>query len=292
MAQYQFSGAGGHSQAGDALNSIRDAIGFYMQLKDQRVKDELAQQAAARQERALGIDEAQLGLAKQTSAQNQAKYIAGNYGGETFDPARPEQKTLLDQLTAGGLGGATSPETVPLSPVQQVREPGVPPYYNPSPVETGRVQIRQTDPYQLRQATMNNARIQSEGGLNRNNALAISGMRSADTMRRVQAQQAIAGQAQALQRYGIDVSSADRQSALANLIATTSALMNDKEFDNRIQEMRANPLAILQFLQQGQNGAGQPVAAPHVPLPQLYGDKVPTPGANQPGAPRRYERVK
>lgn len=276
---------------GAALGSgIKDAVELWYRMKQDRFDRERQAQADSRAQAQLDMTRNQyeantrrLDLGEDREG---AQFLINNFSGQKVDDGGS------DLIRRAGYGSALEPEMTlggkrmpayfdPQAPAQGFTEP-IP------QSETGNEIIKPTQSEKMRieLAKANAAQSRLTQTLN-----SREGIEQAKLVQRrddMRMRQAIATNAQHLQRYGIDVRSADAQRAIAHQIALASSLMDDRTFDNQVSAMEANPLAIIQMLQGG--GAGMPQAPQLQYQPPYWQPPV---GGQGPatGGPQRFEEI-
>jgi hypothetical protein len=248
----------------NALAAVREAIGMYMGMRSDRMERERRDEADSRAARQLALQEQshkleqdQFEEQKLARERTQLQYLVSNFGGERI---APETSARFRQA---GMGDALAPQqTIPArthampvpgadSPMQTIaqRMPSVP---------TGDDIIKQPESERMRIAYYNAAARAAEGDANRASREGIAANQVSLGDRRIRTQQAIAQASLAMRKYGIDMGTMDRQRDLMLRAEQFSALLNDRDYDNFIASIRANPLAILQLSQ----GGGIPAPPP------------------------------
>lgn len=265
------------SNIGQGLDAIRDAIGMYFGLRQQKFDRQRQAGADARAEEELQLQRAAGQRAQQTTdatlLNNKQKFLgnmAENYGGQVIP------RDQGDAFRSAGMGMAVEPQMT-LGARRLPGAAGIPGVQSNTmtehapQTETGSDVIRPTASERLRIGLQRDLTTQREGALNRASRSALEQMRITQRGADNRVRQIIASNANALQRYGINVRNESDARRIASQVAYNSALLEDREFDNKVGNGLAGILSLL-------NGGGPP-QAPDLGMPNYF-----APGGGSSGA--------
>lgn len=248
------------NQWAGGLDAIRDAIGFYMDLRQQKYDRDRMAQSDARADRQLRMQEenalADNRRAEDESFRQKVQFQATNFGGSVL----PESDA--NQWRDKGYGAMLEPEmtlpsqnpAAPAGPAPRLGRDGFP-LDIPSPMNTiasrsdaaptGRTRIGVGESERGRIAYYNAATRSQDQALNRASREAISNNTLA--LRKQQIEGMLSNQqvANSLRRYGIDTADVTRRQQLAELMAWRSASVDNMSWDNMFA---GGPMALMRFM--------------------------------------------
>ena len=222
---------------GAGLDAVKDAIGFYMELRQQKEQDRRLRESDSRAQRQLdlAVDREAREREDRTFDNERAasQFMATNYGGAPADQA------TVDQFKRSGLGGAIEDHGLPSRSLSMPVQPVAPSEGMASPLRT----IAQNDPggthirtpqsermtlayYNANAAAQrNNATIAgraSEGAANR--SVRLAAIRSALNTTQMRL---------AMQKYGYDLNDATRRAALERQLVFDDNTFANWDIDNQ-----------------------------------------------------------
>ena len=265
---------------GAGLDAVKDAIGFYMELRQQKEQDRRLRESDSRAQRTLdlAIDREAREREDRTFDNERAasQFMATNYGGSPADQA------TVDQFKRSGLGGAIEDHGLPSRSLSMPVQPVAPSEGMASPLRTiaqndpGGAHIRMPESERARIAYYQTAVRTAEGAANRGSREGIAAANRSVRLAAIRASINNAAAARELQRYGIDVRDATSRAALEERMVNDENLWADRDIDNQ-----AAGGVVGAILRSMQNGMMPPVG--RLPGRPTYYD--PPPMAAPPQAP-------
>ena len=222
---------------GAGLDAVKDAIGFYMELRQQKEQDRRLRESDSRAQRQLdlAVDREAREREDRTFDNERAasQFMATNYGGAPADQA------TVDQFKRSGLGGAIEDHGLPSRSLSMPVQPVAPSEGMASPLRT----IAQNDPGGAHIRTPQSERMtlayyNANAAAQRNNAT-IAGRASEGAANRsvrlaaIRASLNNAAAARELQKYGIDVRDATSRATLEERLVNNENIWADRDIDNQ-----------------------------------------------------------
>lgn len=291
-----------------ALDAVKDAISFYMDLRQQKYDRDRQKNSDSRADRQLNIAEERANLDRQDKIDDNerasSQFMITNFGGAPLDAEG------AGRLRKQGYGSAIEDDmslpsrnpSMPVNPVpafdqtgpQQMTPRGITQpmqtleRYSPS-APTGGQHIRIPESEKSRIAYYQAAERSTNDAANRASREKISDASLAVRRAQIRASLSNAQTAAAASRYGVDVRDATQRQALEEAILRNSAQIGNMDWDNM---MAGGPLAIMRFM--SPDGGLQlpqytPLAPGHDAGPAAGGRMGATPYTT-PGA-RRYTEL-